>query len=244
MPFTRRSVLSLFLRSLLVQGSWNYQTLIGTGFAYMILPVLRARYGSDGEAMRAALERHTEVFNSHPYLATVAAGAVVRLEEDGADDLLIRRFKRALRGSLGALGDQVIWVSWRPASALLAIALLLIGAPWWVALVTFLLVYNVLHLGVRAWGLRTGLRDGLEVGRSLRAPAFTAWGARAADAGAALAGFCSMLAFAMFASGPGEIGVTALAIVAGALLGPRVRTAVFVALALVWGAGIIARGIL
>ena len=30
----------VLLRSLLVQGSWNYETLIGTGFAFTIVPVL------------------------------------------------------------------------------------------------------------------------------------------------------------------------------------------------------------
>ena len=82
--FPRRVAAYVLLRSLLVQGSWNYETLIGSGFAFAIRPVLRHLHPSDDEAYHAAVDRHVGVFNSHPYFATVAVGAVARLEADGA----------------------------------------------------------------------------------------------------------------------------------------------------------------
>src|SRR5690606_34203883 len=144
--------LRVLLRSLTVQGSWNYETLIGTGFAFTVLPVLRYLHPTDTEAFRSALVRHTEIFNSHPYLATVAVGAVSRLESEGTDPVIIQRFKSALRGSLGSLGDQLVWMAWKPATMMVGLALVLAGTTWWLALGIFLALYNALHLGLRVWG--------------------------------------------------------------------------------------------
>ena len=158
----------MLLRSFAVQGSWNYETLIGTGFAFTILPALRCLYGSKGERLEAAVGRHVDLFNSHPYFVTVAVGAVSRLEADETDGALIQRFKTALRGSLGSLGDRLVWTTWRPLSMLLAVVLLLAGVSWWGAVMAFLIVYNVMHIWVRVYGLRLGVESGLEIGRVLR----------------------------------------------------------------------------
>ncbi|HEX7239447.1 MAG TPA: PTS system mannose/fructose/sorbose family transporter subunit IID [Longimicrobiaceae bacterium] len=230
-----RTRAALLLRSFAVQGSWNYQTLIGTGFAFVLLPALRRRFRGDEEGLRAAVARHAELFNSHPYLVTVAAGAVARLEEDGVPPETIRRFKSALRGSLGSIGDRLVWQAWRPACALLAVALLLAGAPWWVGVSVFLLVYNALHLWLRAWGLRTGLRDGLGVGKALREAPFERLGERASDVGAMLAGLAAMLALGFAFRAPEEYALGFAAAGAGLWLGLLlIRRAVWAALLLVW----------
>ena len=58
--------LSLFLRSFLVQGSWNYRTLIGTGLAWALLPV-STRLNPD-EPRGLAPSDVDDPFNSHPCL--------------------------------------------------------------------------------------------------------------------------------------------------------------------------------
>jgi mannose PTS system EIID component len=234
-PRLRRALL---LRSFLAQGSWNYETLIGTGFAFVLLPVLRHVYRSDPDAFRAAVLRHMEVFNSHPYLTPLAAGAIARLELEGTAPEVITRFKDALRSSLGALGDQLVWLSWRPAAALLAIALLLFGLPWWLAVGAFLVSYNLVHLWLRIWGLRRGLEEGLGVGRVIREAPLASWGRRAVNLGAFLAGVCSVLAIARAGDAVLEISVAALLVAAGLWLGLRLRRPAFAALVLVWVAGL------
>ncbi|CAN5703535.1 hypothetical protein BH23GEM7_BH23GEM7_09750 [soil metagenome] len=229
---------ALLLRSFLVQGSWNYHTLIGTGFAFVLLPALRYVFRGDSEALQRAVDRHSELFNSHPYLAGVAAGAVARLEADGADAELIGRFKDALRSSLGSIGDQLVWSGWRPAAALFALALLLAGAPWWLAVATFLLVYNSLHLWLRVWALDVGIRSGLSVGQALRSAPLQRLGHWASNAGALLAGFCATLAVVGEGSAPVELATIGAAAVAGVALGVRARTAVWALLALAWVGGI------
>ncbi|HET6764694.1 MAG TPA: PTS system mannose/fructose/sorbose family transporter subunit IID [Longimicrobiaceae bacterium] len=227
----------LLLRSFAVQGSWNYRTLIGTGFAFVLLPALRAVHGRDEARLRAALARHAELFNGHPYLVTVAAGAVARLEAEGAAPELIVRFKSALRGSLGSLGDRLVWLVWRPACALLAVCLLLLGAAWWAAAAVFLLAYNALHLWLRAWALHVGLRDGLHVGRALREAPLQRLGERAADAGAVLAGLGAALAFGGGSPHGPEWLIGLAAAGAGILLGYRTRRVAAVGLAAALAAG-------
>ncbi len=229
----------MLLRSLAVQGSWNYQTLIGTGMAFVLAPALRHVYADDPAKLREALARHAALFNAHPYLAGVAAGALARLEADGVPPELIDRFKSAVRGSLGSMGDRLVWLTWRPACALLMVALLLAGAGWWIAVLAFLIAYNALHLWMRVWGLNAGWRDGLQVARALREAPFERLGDRAGDAGAVLSGFAAVLAIG-WGGEPGipYAAVGALALAAGIMLGPRVRWVAAVALTAILVAGV------
>lgn len=167
---TRSERIKLVLRSFAVQGTFNYRTLIGPGFAFSLLPVLRRIHGSDSAGLRDAMSRHSGIFNSHPYLVTVALGAVARMEAEGEPPEMVERFKSALRGSLGTLGDRLFWAGWRPVCLLGALLILAAGAPWWLPVLGFLAVYNAGHLVVRFRGLSAGAADGRHVARRLRDP--------------------------------------------------------------------------
>lgn len=164
----RRTRWSMFLRSFSVQATWNYRTLTGGGFVFVLMPALEAIYGHDPQQLRAAIARHNGVFNCHPYLVGIAAGAVARMEMEHADPRMIDRFKAAVRGSLGTLGDQLVWAGWRPVCAMLGLMLLLVGAPWWAVCATFLIAYNIGHLAARIYGFRLGWRYGMGVAERLR----------------------------------------------------------------------------
>lgn len=172
------TIASTFARSFLIQGSWNYHTMLGSGFAFAMLPGLRRLFGSDAERMEESVVRHLEHFNAHPYLSNVALGAALRLEADGADAETVRRFKLAVRGPLGSLGDSLVWATWLPGVAMGSLALFWFGLPGWMSAVMFLVVYNVGHLGLRAWGLHVGLSAGRDVGRLLGEVNLTRWTAR------------------------------------------------------------------
>ena len=159
---------SVFLRSFLIQGSWNYRTMIGGGFAFAILPALRWIYRSSPEALAEAVSRHSEHFNAHPYMAGLALGSTVRLELEEADAEAVRRFKSAVRGPLGGLGDRLVWVGWLPTCLLVGLILVVVSAPAWVCVLTFLGLYNVGHLGFRIWAFRTGWEAGPAVARELQ----------------------------------------------------------------------------
>jgi PTS system mannose-specific IID component len=171
----RRAVVSAFLRSFLIQGSWNYHTMLGSGFAFSMLPGLKRLYGSEPAQLKASLERHLEHFNAHPYLAGVALGAALKLEAEGADPETVRRFKLAVRGPLGSLGDALVWAAWLPGVSVLALALYWMGLPGWWAAALFLVVYNIGHLALRLWGFRVGLAEGRMVGRRLEEANLGGW---------------------------------------------------------------------
>jgi hypothetical protein len=90
---------------------------------------------------------------------------------------------------------------------------------------------------MRAWGLRAGLRDGMQIGATLRAVPFQRLGDRAAQVGSALAGFAAALAVAQPGSRPWEWAAGAAVAFLGIVLGPRVRpvAAAVMLLALVAG---------
>lgn len=220
---SRGAVVSAFLRSFLIQGSWNYHTMLGSGFAFSMLPGLEKLYGSDPEAMDASLERHLEHFNAHPYLAGVALGAALKLEADGADPETVRRFKLAVRGPLGSLGDALVWAAWLPGVSVLALALYWMGLPGWWSAIAFLVVYNAGHVALRLWGFRVGLAEGRMVGRRLERANLAGWTARLKAAVALLLGLLVGAVLAgdggLAASGGLWTALAACAFLAGLLVG-------------------------
>ncbi len=180
---------AMFLRLLAIQGSWNYESLMGTGIAFCAEPALRRLPGGrGGPAYREALAREAGYFNAHPYLASLAVGSLVRAELDGVPGPKIERFRTALCGPLGSVGDRLIWAGWLPVCSLLALVIFGIGAPAWVVVVVFLGMYNAGHLALRAWGLTTGLDRGMHVAKALAGPVFRRGPEYVARAGALLAG--------------------------------------------------------
>lgn len=159
--------LAVLLRGFLIQGSWNYRTMVGTGMGFSMLPVLRHLH-RDPQALDEAVARHAAPFNAHPYLAEVALGSLVRLEADGEDDATIRRFRNAVGGPLGALGDRVIWAAWLPLVSLLALVAYELGLGAAGAALLFLGVYNAGHLALRWWGFHAGFHEGSGVALRLR----------------------------------------------------------------------------
>ena len=168
-PFRTR--LAMFTRLLAIQGSWNYETLLGNGIGFCVEPALRLLPGGEGgPAYRAALTRQSQYFNAHPYMAAVAVGALARAELDGEAPAKIERFRTALCGPLGSVGDRLVWAGWLPACSIAALAAFGFGVGTGGVLLTFLGLYNAGHLALRAWGLSAGLDLGMKVASALGEP--------------------------------------------------------------------------
>jgi PTS system mannose-specific IID component len=212
-----RIKIAMYFRLLALQGSWNYETLLGTGIGFVMEPALRLLPGGvDGPAYRAALARESRYFNAHPYLAGVAVGALTRAELDGVDPVRIERFRTALAGPLGSVGDRLVWASWLPFCSLVAIGVYgAHGAP--LAVVgTFLLLYNAGHFFLRAWGLRIGLSRGLDVASALGNPVLRQGPLYIASAAAFVGGIALPLALQRI-TGPGRAVIGG--IIAAAFIG-------------------------
>jgi PTS system mannose-specific IID component len=155
------SLVRCFWRSLFIQATWNRLGLQNLGFAYCIEPALRDLY-RDPEQRRAALRRHIGFFNCHPYTGAAVLGGAIHHEMRAAEGTepaaTALSYKQTLQGPLAALGDGFFWTALRPFFGTLAA----VGAiVWgWPAIVAALLLYNVVHLGLRIRLFRRGYEKG------------------------------------------------------------------------------------
>lgn len=160
-------------RSIFLQAVWNYETLQAIGFAWALLPGLERLY-PDREERSRRLRSYLEPFNSNPYLATLGLGLALRMESEvargavGAETRLARLL-RALRGSLGAVGDELFWAGWRPALGVVAALVALWTHSVWPA-IGFLVAYNVVAQGVRVDGVSSGYATGAGIARVFQRP--------------------------------------------------------------------------
>lgn len=242
---SRAALVRTFARSFLIQASWNYRTMVGTGFGFAMIPGIRALFRGREADMEAAVGRHLEHFNAHPYLASIALGASLRLEADEAGPETVRRFKTAVRGPLGGLGDALVWATWLPVVSMAAVGLYWLGVPGWLAAGLFLLLYNTGHVGLRLWGFRTGLVAGRKVAGRLAAAGLSAWTMRLRSWGVVVLGVLlgSLLGGGggLGDAGPLWTGLAALGFTVGLFVGHHVwRPAAVVAVATIallatWG---------
>jgi PTS system mannose-specific IID component len=177
-----------------IQGAWNYERMLGIGMGYAAEPMLEDLKSADPARHADAVVRSSEFFNSHPYLAGVALGAIVRAEYDALPGPQILRLRTALCSPLGALGDRFFWAGLVPACVGLALVLLTAGLTG-PALAGLLIVYNGIRLATAVWGLATGLGAGPKVGAAIG----DSWLPRAAETIGPVAGFSIGVAIPMVA---------------------------------------------
>jgi PTS system mannose-specific IID component len=221
----RRTRIAIFVRLLAIQGSWNYETLLGNGIGFCIEPALRLLPGGiHTPAFHAALARESRYFNAHPYLASVAVGALARAELDGEAPERIERFRTALCGPLGSVGDRLVWAGWLPFCSLASLALFGLGAGTLAVVGFFLLAYNAGHFALRIWGLNTGWTHGLRVASALGNPVLRRGPQQIGRVAALATGIAIPLALGRII-GPGRnlIGVLLVAVALGALVIVRLQ---------------------
>jgi len=166
MAAVKRPLARALLRLFAVQGSYNYERMLGVGVGVAEEPLLRDL--ADGK-YRPAVARGAHFFNAHPYLAGLAVGAAARAEHDGAAPDQIERLREALCGPLGSLGDRLVWAGWLPFLSGLTLAAIALGAGW-IAVAAFLIVYNIGHVALRWWALKAGWTHGTRVSIALHHP--------------------------------------------------------------------------
>lgn len=175
-----------WLRALLVQSSWNYERMIGVGVAFASEPILRKLpSGVGGHEYHEALGRATTQFNSHPFLAGAAIGALGRAEHQGLPLEQMSRFRTALAGPLGSVGDKLVWAGSLPIASAIGLTLAVVVSPI-AAVVVLLAVHNTVNVSLRVWALRAGWHGGISVASRLGVPTLK-WGLRIAGPGTALA---------------------------------------------------------
>ncbi len=214
-----RTRLIMITRLFAVQASWNYEILIGNGIGFCVEPALRLLPGGQGgDLYRAALARQSQYFNAHPYLSSFAVGALVRAELEGQPAARIERFRTALCGPLGSVGDRLVWVGLLPTCSFAALLLFGLGVRPVICVLAFLLWYNAGHVALRLWGLRMGWERGLSVATALGHPILREGPVWLARAGTLFAGVAIPLTVMRLVDGGGlpRTGITLLVAAAGA----------------------------
>jgi len=156
-----RDLLRIGLRLTLIQSTWSECGMQSEGLAYCLALGFKRIFSSQQD-VDDAVRRYRTTFNTHPFLAGVVAGAVLRMEEDGTSPKKIASFMRSIMGPLGALGDPFFKNALAPAASAVAAVIALIWGPI-PGVVSFLLLFNLVHLIVRIAGIFVGYRDGEQV---------------------------------------------------------------------------------
>ncbi|MBQ9058790.1 MAG: PTS mannose/fructose/sorbose transporter family subunit IID [Atopobiaceae bacterium] len=164
---TRRSV---WLRSQYLQGSWNYERMQNLGWCYSIIPALKELYGDDSDEMKAALKRHLEFFNTHPYVASPILGVVMSLEEEKAngaeiDDDAFQGVKVGMMGPLAGVGDPVFWGTLRPIIGALAASMAATGSI--IGAILFFVLWNAIRLAFLYYTQEFGYKAGSNITKDL-----------------------------------------------------------------------------
>ncbi|WP_407856583.1 PTS system mannose/fructose/sorbose family transporter subunit IID [Enterococcus hailinensis] len=128
---TKKDRISIWWRSTFIQGSWNYERMQNGGWAFTMIPAIKKLYKTK-EDRAAALKRHLEFFNTHPYVASPIIGVTLALEEERAngapvDDVTIQGVKVGMMGPLAGIGDPVFWFTVKPILGALAASLAISG---------------------------------------------------------------------------------------------------------------------
>jgi PTS system mannose-specific IID component len=156
-------------RSTFLQGSWNYERMQNLGWAYALIPAIKKLYTTK-EDQAAALERHLEFFNTHPYVAAPIIGVTLALEEEKAngaeiDDTAIQGVKIGMMGPLAGVGDPVFWFTIRPILGALGASLAMAGNV--VGPILFFVAWNLIRMAFLWYTQELGYKAGSEITKDL-----------------------------------------------------------------------------
>ncbi|HFI0602221.1 TPA: PTS system mannose/fructose/sorbose family transporter subunit IID [Streptococcus suis] len=169
LKLTKSDRQKVWWRSTFLQGSWNYERMQNMGWAYSLIPALKKLYTTK-EDRAAALERHMEFFNTHPYVAAPIIGVTLALEEEKAngteiDNTAIQGVKIGMMGPLAGIGDPVFWFTVRPILGALGASLAQSGditGPF-----LFFVLWNAIRMSFLWYTQEFGYKSGKEITKDL-----------------------------------------------------------------------------
>ena len=152
-------------RSQFLQGSWNYERMQNLGWAYSLIPAIKKLY-TNKEDQAAALKRHLEFFNTHPYVAAPIMGVTLALEEEKAngtdiEDAAIQGVKIGMMGPLAGAGDPLFWFTLRPIFLSLGAGLAVSGNI--LGPIVFFVLWNAMVAAVKWYTQEFGYRAGAAI---------------------------------------------------------------------------------
>ena len=152
-----------------LQGSWNYERMQNGGWCYSIIPAIKKLYKTE-EDRAAALKRHLEFYNTHPYVSAPVMGVTLALEEERAngmpvDDQTVQGVKVGMMGPLAGVGDPVFWFTVRPILGALGASLALSGSI--VGPLLFFVVWNLVRIAFLWYTQEFGYKVGTSIAKDM-----------------------------------------------------------------------------
>ena len=165
LKLTKKDRISVWLRSFFLQGSWNYERMQNGGWAFAMIPAIKRLYKTK-EEQAAALKRHLEFFNTHPYVASPILGVTLVLEEERAngvevEDATIQGVKVGMMGPLAGIGDPVFWFTVRPILGALAASLAMYGSI--LGPIIFFFAWNIIRMAFMWYTQELGYKAGSRI---------------------------------------------------------------------------------
>ena len=169
LQLTKSDRQKVWWRSTFLQGSWNYERMQNLGWAYSLIPAIKRLY-TKKEDQAAALERHLEFFNTHPYVAAPILGVTLALEEEKAngasiDDAAIQGVKIGMMGPLAGIGDPVFWFTVRPILGALGASLAASGNI--IGPLLFFVLWNAIRMSFLWYTQEFGYKAGSEITKDM-----------------------------------------------------------------------------
>ncbi len=160
---TTKDLRSMYWRSTFLLGSFNFERMQAIGFCITLMPAIKKFYPDDKTQQAAALKRHLEFYNTHPWISSVVFGVTAAMEEHrskGEDigDETITNVKVGLMGPLAGVGDPIFWGTARPVLGALGASLAVAGN--WMGPLIYFFGINIIRILVRWYGLRWGYERG------------------------------------------------------------------------------------
>ncbi|MGM9559719.1 PTS system mannose/fructose/sorbose family transporter subunit IID [Anaerovibrio slackiae] len=157
------------LRSTFWQASWNYERMQNGGYAFAMIPAIKKLYKEKADQI-AALKRHMEFFNTHPYVASPIVGVTLALEQEKAngaavDDAAIQGVKVGMMGPLAGIGDPVFWFTLRPILGAMCASIAMDGNM--LGPIMFFLLWNILRFGFMWYTQEFGYKVGSQITENL-----------------------------------------------------------------------------
>ena len=166
---SKKDRLDVCFRNQYTQGSWNYERMQNGGFCFAMIPAIKRLYPNKEDQV-AALKRHLEFYNTHPYMTAPVLGVVLALEEDRAngakiDDTAIQGVKVGMMGPLAGVGDPVFWFTARPILGALGASLALSGNV--MGPILFFVAWNILRWAFLWYTQEFGYKVGSSIAKDL-----------------------------------------------------------------------------
>ena len=109
---TKRDFIDTYARSTFMLGSFNFERMQAIGVCVTMMPAIK-RFYSKKEDQAAALARHLEFYNTHPWISSPIFGVTAAMERQKAagepiSEADITNVKVGLMGPLAGVGDPTI----------------------------------------------------------------------------------------------------------------------------------------